>query len=104
MCTIITQIRKGRLKKFSVNKWNDLLKLVYGEVNQRQNIYIEKKGFQKAISELKEFYKIQERLPTTYDKGMGGIKKAIKRGEWKKWGVISWNDLLKITFGQVNRQ
>jgi len=102
MGSIIYKIKKGHLKRFGINKWNDLLSKVFGEVNLIQNVYISKQGLQRAISELKEFYKKNKRLPTTYDKGMGGILRAIKRGEWQNWGIIKWNDILDRTFGQVN--
>lgn len=29
---------------------------------------------------------------------------AAKRGTWQEWGIKSWNDLTKLTFGEINRK
>ena len=36
------------------------------------------------------------------DKGIGGIKGAVYRGEWRHLGISNWNDLLLHVFGELN--
>jgi hypothetical protein len=55
------------------------------------------------MAELRNFKIENSRLPTSREKVMGGIITAIKRGEWALDGIKTWNDLLRKTFGNVNR-
>jgi len=35
---------------------------------------------------------------------MRGIINAIQRSEWSSHGIEKWNDLLRKTFGDVNKE
>ena len=98
---ISTAIRRGEWKDFNINSWNDLLILVFGEINYEPNKYLGRKGLNRAIQELREFKTKFGKKPTSTSKGISGIYTAIKRGEWKEYGINNWNDLLMDTFGEV---
>ena len=44
------------------------------------------------VETLKDFRKNNNKFHRTTDKEMKGIKKAIYRGEWSKFGVKGWTD------------
>ncbi|KKL85435.1 hypothetical protein LCGC14_1954770 [marine sediment metagenome] len=56
--------------------------------------YKGREGLEKAIQELKDFEKKYEKKPTSVSKGISGIYKVIQVGEWKEFGIITWDDLL----------
>jgi len=101
MSGILTAIRRGEWKEFGINSWNNLLMHVFGEINYEPDKYIGRKGLNRAIQELKEFKTKFGKKPTSTNKGINGILSAIRRGEWKEFGINSWNDLLMHTFGEV---
>ncbi len=76
-----------------------LIKLVYilSEI-----LYIGKFGLELAQAELRAFKTKYGRLPKYEDKDLGGIIGAINRREWFSFGIETWNDLLRRTFGEVN--
>ena len=80
-----------------------MLKVTFGEINREQNKYVDIAGFQRALKDLKEYERMNNRLPKMKDKGMRGITEAIYRGEWLAFGIKNWNDLLRFTFNKVNR-
>ncbi len=52
-------------------------------------------GLERAMAGLKAFEDDQCRLPNASDKALGGVKAAIKRGEWFSFGIKSWSDFLE---------
>jgi hypothetical protein len=101
---IVGVIRRKGWAKFGIYTWNDLLKKTFGKINHFVDKYIEKKGLDLAISELKEIKKRIGKIPHSKMKEVGGITSAIDRREWSKYGIHTWNDLLMKTFGKVNRR
>jgi len=97
-------IQKGEWTEFGISTWNDLLMHIFGEINIETNKYIGNKGLNRAIRELGEFEKKFGKKPILKNKGMRGICSAIRRGKWKEFGIITWNDLLKRTFGEINKE
>ena len=95
-------IRRGEWSYLGIKKWNDLIMYVFGEVNVIRNKYIGEKGLEIAIHELKEFKKIQNRIPKSDDNGIGGIISAIYRGRWLSYDIRNWNDILYRVFGEIN--
>jgi len=89
---------------FGVKKWNDLLRKTFGEINTQMGVYIGQQGLEMAIAELREFKVKHGRLPKSHETGTGGIIDAIVRGEWFSFGIRNWNDLLRKTFGKVNKE
>lgn len=57
-------------------------------------------GLKIAKEELLMFEEKFGRLPKANE--FGGIKKAILRGKYRSFGITSWNDLLRETFGRIN--
>jgi len=104
MSGIIGAIKKGYWKEFEINSWNELLKHTFGEINVERNIYNSDEGLNVAIKKLKDFYIKYKKMPISNTKGMNGIMGAIQKGFWKKDGINSWNNLLQLTFGEVNRE
>lgn len=50
-----------------------------------------------------KFYKIKKKLPTANDESMVCYANVIARGVWRDLGINTWNDLLKKTFGRINK-
>ncbi|MFW9990335.1 MAG: hypothetical protein ACFFC3_16965 [Candidatus Odinarchaeota archaeon] len=42
------------------------------------------------------------RRPNNKDKGIGGIRHAILRGEWRYKGINTWKDMIIHVFGKIN--
>ncbi|MHA1148415.1 MAG: hypothetical protein ACTSR8_09230 [Promethearchaeota archaeon] len=97
-------IQKGEWKIFGITSWNDLLMYIFGEIYIEKNKYFGKEGLDRAKQILMDFKKANKKLPIVNSKGMGGLVKAILRGEWKKYEIHSWNDLLYNTFGKINKE
>jgi hypothetical protein len=95
--------KKKYWTKFGINTWNDLLMATFGKVNTEYNTYTGKEGLKKARKELAKFHKLEKRLPTASDKAMVPFANLIARGVWSEYGVNTWNDLLKTTFGKINK-
>jgi len=104
MNTILRTIRDGEWSAFGITKWNQLLKESFGEVNHNFNKYTGREGLETAINELKEFKKQNNRIPVILDEGMRGISAACYHHQWVLFGIETWNDLLKLTFGEINRE
>ena len=101
---VINAIERGEWVSTGINNWNNLLLYVFGEVNAPKNKYKGKKGLETAIRILKDFEKKNKKIPRSKDKGMLGIAKAMKRGEWINQGLTEWNDLLQLVFGKVHKK
>ncbi len=95
-------INSGKWKNFGVNTWNDLLLIIFGETNKEMNKYKGKQGFERALGELREFFKLHHKLPTSSD--FEGISGAIDREEWVEFGILRWNDILEFEFNKVNKR
>jgi hypothetical protein len=92
----------GCWSEFGINSWNDLLSNVLGIVNKRDGIWRGKQGLERAKKRLKEYYQKHRKLPRSAD--MNAIKTSIKRKYWEEYGIKSWNDILRLVFGRVNRK
>ena len=97
---ISSSITRGIWKKYSIDTWNDMLNMVFDEINIDQNKYCGEEGFKIAINELLEFYQKSGKKPTANE--FDTLKNAIYRGEWKNYGINKWNDMLLYVFGDVN--
>ncbi|MHA1149237.1 MAG: hypothetical protein ACTSR8_13440 [Promethearchaeota archaeon] len=102
MFVIYNAIGRGEWKDFGINSWNDLLMHTFGEIYCEINKYKGKEGLKRAVQVLKDYQNKNGRKPSQKKRGMGGISNAIQRGEWKDFGINSWNDLLMHTFGEIN--
>ncbi len=101
---VITAINYREFASLGIRKWNDLLRRAFGIVNVEMGIYTGERGLQRAVSELWAFKASNGRLPKSGDKEMSGIREAIKREEWVPYGIQKWNDLLRKTFGTINKE
>jgi hypothetical protein len=88
----------GKWTALGVESWNDLLRVTFGKVNNEYGVYRGKNGLQNAMKKLHEFNQTHGRPPKTRDKGMKGILGAIRRREWKAFGITSWRELVSRTF------
>ncbi|MHA1438985.1 MAG: hypothetical protein ACTSPD_15545 [Promethearchaeota archaeon] len=104
MPAIYNTIGRGEWKYLGITCWNDILRLAFGEVFFEKNKYKGKSGLENAIEYLKEYKKRYGKIPSLRSKGMSGISSAILRGEWREFGINSWNDLLYSVFGEINYQ
>lgn len=89
------------MKEFGIKTWNELLNQIFGEINFINNKYKGDRGFKLAIRVLKEFEIKNGKRPNNKDKGIGGIRHAILRGEWRSKGINTWKDMIIHIFGEV---
>lgn len=74
------------------------------EIVKRQFGNKGKFGLEIAQTKLRAFKAKQGRLPRVEDNIWRTIITAIYRGQWASFGIETWNDLLKKTFGEVNKE
>lgn len=98
MNTIYTTARLGKWNEFGIKSWNDLLRFVFGEIHIELNKYVGKKDLDRAIREMLKFREKNGKNPTSKTDGFKGIYDAARRGQWKEFGITSWNDLLEKVF------
>ncbi|MHA1438983.1 MAG: hypothetical protein ACTSPD_15535 [Promethearchaeota archaeon] len=98
---ITCAIRRGYWKNFGIETWNGLLTHIFGKINFTNNKYKGDEGFVLAIKVLKDFKKLNGICPTNKDKGIGGIRAALLRGEWRYKGIYSWKDMIIHVFGEA---
>ncbi|MHA1150868.1 MAG: hypothetical protein ACTSR8_21825 [Promethearchaeota archaeon] len=90
-------------EEFGINSWEDLLIYAFGQEKIKELRDLEENNlFNKAILELKASYNKNSRLPKFQDKETYWIGGAVTRGIWRKFGIYTWNDLLKQVFGKTN--
>lgn len=97
-------VDRGVWQKHGIYTWNDLLEAIFGEVNLKHNVYTGSEGLVFAQMKLREFWNKKGQLPKVKDKDMNKIRSAISKGNWYEFGIKTWNDLLKHTFGEVNNK
>jgi len=102
--SICTIVYNHKWKEFGINTWNDLLKEVFGKVNEEKYIYTGFKGLMYVKRILLEFYNENKRLPIYDEKGFGGIADACSRKRWKEFGINGWNDMLYFVFNRTNEE
>ena len=100
---IFSAISRGEWISFGIKSWNDLLIKTFGEVTYKVREYTGEQGLKRAIDELLMFKTIHKKLPRAYEKKFNGIHAALCRGDWIKFGIKTWNDILLKTFGEVNK-
>ncbi len=101
---ICAVIYKLKWKEFGINTWNDLLRKLFGKVNDEKNIYTGFKGLMNVKRILLEFYDENKRLPIYDEKGFGGIASACSSKRWKEFGINGWNDMLYFVFNRINEE
>ncbi len=99
---MIIAFKRGVWLKWGIEGWNDLLWKTFKEGSYGK--YLGKKGLERAMEVLGRYEQQHKKLPSIADKGIGGIKVAIARGEWEEFGIKEWNDILLRTFGKVNKK
>lgn len=98
---IISALDQKKWSEFGIYVWSDLFAQAFGKPRLRRGKYNGFEGFKLARKVLEEFKTTNKRYPKCSDKGMRSIRAAAERGEWKKYGVIKWNDIFKKVFGKV---
>ncbi|MFX1384740.1 MAG: hypothetical protein ACFFBP_20125 [Promethearchaeota archaeon] len=95
---IVGAVQRGLFKDQGIITWNDLLQNTFGMINREQKIYKGKKGFDKAIKELRNYYKIHNKVPAISDFDV--IYRNIRCGSWKKFCINTWSELVIYCFGK----
>jgi hypothetical protein len=80
-----------------------LLEHTFHEINKSFREYSGLQGLEQVKAELLEFQKKFGGLPLIRDSEMSTIISTIRRGEWKDYGINSWNDLMKHVFGKITK-
>jgi len=94
---------RGEWISDGIKTWNDLLKYATGRINHANKLYEGIEGLNLAKEKLRKFKEENGRLPRYGDKGMGGIAHAANNGYWLEFGINNRQDLLRATFGEVNK-
>ncbi|MHA1168544.1 MAG: hypothetical protein ACTSRU_12025 [Candidatus Hodarchaeales archaeon] len=97
-------VNRGEWMDYGYFSWNDLLKSVFGRINNRHGVYSGKEGLKLAEKEMLIYKDRNGRLPRSMGSGMRGIVATISSRKWEKYGISYWNDLLNDTFGKVNHR
>jgi hypothetical protein len=92
--------KRGVWKDLGIETWNDLFIITFGVSAIERYKYVGKKGLERAIKEIKDYKKKMKKNPSVPE--MDSIYRAIKKGNWKKYGINCWNDILYIAIGEVN--
>ncbi|MDP3013050.1 MAG: TniQ family protein, partial [Candidatus Subteraquimicrobiales bacterium] len=74
------------------------------EIIKRQFGNEGKFGLEIAQIEMRAFKEKYGQLPKSEDDRWRGIITAIVRGNWASFGIKKWNDLLRKTFGEINKE
>ena len=82
-------VYRGEWQSYGIRNWNDLLLYTSGEIDLSKNKYKGKSGLEKVAETLREFKETNNKIPRTTDKEMNGIRKALYRGEWTDFSIIS---------------
>lgn len=101
MEVIYRTAKRGEWDTFGIMAWNDLLDYAYKKSNREKNKYKGSEGLERAKQKLKKFKKKFKKIPTSVDKGISTIYNIIQKGEWKIYGIHTWNDLLRSVFGKI---
>ena len=75
----------------------EVIEQIYKKIN-----FIGEIGLEKAIITINRFVKENNKIPCSKSDGMRGLRGSIERGEWSKYGIDTWNDLLLKTTGRLN--
>ncbi|XEO79293.1 hypothetical protein WKT22_04337 [Candidatus Lokiarchaeum ossiferum] len=85
----------------NIQNWEDLTFIASNFVGSpKRKKWRGKQGLDRAIHELKNYYKEIQKLPVAAK--FSSIEAAISKNYWKDYGICSWNDLLHHIFGKVN--
>ena len=105
MNRIATAVARKRFVKYEILIWNDLLIYVFGEINfVGRDAYIDEKGLKLAKHKIESYFKEYHTQPRPSSKGMLGIYRAIKNGNFKVFSIHSWDDLLIYVFDKVEKK
>ena len=91
---IAAATHRGYWKKYGIKSWNDLLRYCGLEPTYEHGKWVGKKGVKRARKIILQMFKTTGNVPT-YNDVSGGIHNHITAGNWEKYGVFSWNDLLR---------
>jgi hypothetical protein len=104
MSGIENAILRGEWVEQGITSWNKLLRFVFGKINKEKNKYQGKAGLERAIQLLKDFKKKFGKMPASNSKGIYTIYNNAHDGIWEDFGINNWYDLLKTTFGRINKE
>lgn len=98
--------KKYNIPKSSITQFSS--DLITGKpllkIGKSQFDYRGKLGLELAKVELRIFEKLHKKIPTANDESIEEVSGAIENGYWEKFGIESWNDLLRIIFGELNKR
>ncbi len=84
---------------FGIAKFEDIKKALFYANGWKGLI-----GLELAKTKLKLFHKENNRLPKKRDMDIISNANIRKYKYWRKFGIYTWNDLMKQTFGKVNAE
>jgi len=99
---IVNTIRRGHWKCFGITTWNEMLNYVFKKINVERNMHVGITGLDRASRKIRDFYKKNRRKPRARE--LPSIATSISNGNWQKFGISCWNDLLFCIFSDVNQE
>ncbi|OLS19707.1 MAG: hypothetical protein HeimC2_40130 [Candidatus Heimdallarchaeota archaeon LC_2] len=100
LSSIVSVIKRGIYSKYGIDKWNDMLELLFRTTNHVVQKYVGLDGLRLAKHEINNYYSINNKIPTSRNKGMRSIVFAAQSGRyWVDFEINSWNELLISIFG-----
>jgi len=94
-------IYKGNWIEFGIERWNDFLSYVFGELNKHPTGYYQGKiGLERAKQEAIAFEKEYGRKPFSIDNY--SIHTAIRRGYYTEFGISTFHEFLLYVFNEFN--
>lgn len=87
-------IESGYYSDVGIKTYNDFLKYCDLEPPNMRNIWTGEEGFEKAKKYVIDFYAENNRVPNRREMN-GSITVAISRGDYKDFGINTFNDLIK---------
>ncbi|MFW9996001.1 MAG: hypothetical protein ACFFD4_28430 [Candidatus Odinarchaeota archaeon] len=99
---IYAAIKRGEWAKQGIHSWIDFIKATFGQTRnpsrKQKGYYNGEEGLKRALIEIRALKDTIGRVPSKNSKGMGSIYLAISRGEYRKFGISSWNDFIDVAF------
>lgn len=99
---VANAIIRGYWQSFGIMKWNDLLALVFGEINKVQGDYLGEDGLTRIQEKVRAFKKEHGRMPRAREKEFKAVIEALRRDIFKENGIRTWNDLLQSSVQEIN--
>lgn len=102
MYRICDKAKNGQWKEYKINSWNDLLFYIFKKCNREKKKYYGNLGLKNVITEIKKYYEINKKMPTSKTAEFRYIYQLCRKGIWSSLNIKSWEELQKTVFKILN--